>query len=426
MKHAICWLSVLFALVVCLPAPARAATIAAGAEHTVVVTPDGHVWTWGRNEFGQLGDGTNVERHVPAQVPGLTNIVAVSASYDHTLALASDGTVWAWGGNWYGQVGDGTTTNQSTPVHLSLTGIVAVGAGREHSVALQSDGTVWTWGDNCCGQLGYSSPGRSVSTPAAVAGWGTVAAVSAGSEHTLALKSNGTVWASGGNFFGELGDGTTTNRFAPVQMFGISTAQRIAAGGVYSLIGLADGTLRGFGYNGFGALGDNTLTATNTSAVTTSGLSSVSQIAPGWYFSAATKSDGTAWAWGQNGYGQIGDGTTTTRLVPTQIVSLSNIAELAIGSDPGHGIAVTSNGVVWTWGFLRPCRSPSAVRTIRGRSRRRRSTSAAVPTPRIKPWRSPARRRMLRFITRWMVRIRPAAIRRSRRVALSPSIRPAP
>jgi alpha-tubulin suppressor-like RCC1 family protein len=347
MKQAARWLSVLLGVLVCSAEGAHAATIAAGSEHSVVVTPDGHVWTWGRNEHGQLGDGTTTDRSIPGQVPGLTNIVAVSSTDSHTLALASDGTVWAWGGNWLGQVGNGSSSDQLSPVQLSMTGIIAVAAGHEHSLALQSDGTVWTWGDNFFGQLARSTSGRNSPTPTATPAWGTVTAISAGSEHTLVLKSDGTVWGAGGNFYGELGSGGST--ITPQQLPGITTAQAIAAGGVFSEILLADGTVRGFGYNGAGQLGNGT--SPSSTGLTVSGLSNATRIAAGWYFSAAVKSDGTAWAWGENGRGQIGDGTNVAnRQVATQVSTLTGITEIATGSNPGHAIAVTSDGVVWTWG----------------------------------------------------------------------------
>jgi alpha-tubulin suppressor-like RCC1 family protein len=243
-------LRVVLALLVCLPAVARAATVAAGAEHTVVVTPDGHVWTWGRNEYGQLGDGGasgSTGRRVPTQVPGLSNIIAVATNTFHTLALASDGTVWAWGANWYGQVGNGSTANQLTPVQLSLTNIIAIGAGNEHSVALANDGTLWSWGDNYFGQLGRSSSGRYDPTPTAVSVFGTSSAlvsIAAGSEHTLVRKADGTVWGVGGDWCGQLGDGSTAlGRSSPVQATGITTAVAIAGIGAHAIVRLSDGTI---------------------------------------------------------------------------------------------------------------------------------------------------------------------------------------
>jgi len=346
-------LRVLLALFVCFPAVAHAATLAAGAEHTVIVTPDGHVWAWGRNEYGQLGDGGasgSTGQRVPTQIAGLSNIIAVATNRYHTLALASDGTVWAWGANWYGQVGNGSTATQYAPVQLSLTNIIAISVGNEHSLALQSDGTVWSWGDNYFGQLGRSTSGRYDPTPTAVTAFGTATAISAGSEHSLVLKSDGTIWGVGGNWVGQLGDTTTANRSTPVQASGITTAQALSGNGAHALVRLSGGSLVSFGWNGYGQLGDNSQTD-RLSAVAVSSLSNVTQVAGGWYYSAAIKSDGTAWAWGDNGQGELGDGTNTIRLVPTAISSLSNAAEIATGTDPMHSIAVTSDGTVYTWGY---------------------------------------------------------------------------
>src|SRR6266542_2195584 len=239
MKQAVRWLSVLLGVLVCAPPVVQAATLGAGVLHTVVLASDGTVWAWGQNQYGQLGDGTNFQRKVPTQVPGLTNIVAVSSSTYHTLALASDGTVWAWGYNFYHQIGTGNAaqTSQLVPYHLSLTNIVAIGAGNEHSVALQADRTVWTWGRNTYGQSGNGTLNDpDILAPTAASAWGSAVAISAGSAHTLVLKADGTVRAAGGNWSGELGDGSNTHQATPVTMVGITTAQAIAAGGGYSLM----------------------------------------------------------------------------------------------------------------------------------------------------------------------------------------------
>jgi alpha-tubulin suppressor-like RCC1 family protein len=130
--------------------------ISAGESYAVALKNDGTVWAWGSNGYGQLGDGSTIEKHTPVPVSGLTGIItAISAGELHTVALKNDGTVWAWGRNNYGQLGDGTTTDSDTPVQASgLTGITAIAAGESHTVALKNDGTLWAWGRNNYGQLG--------------------------------------------------------------------------------------------------------------------------------------------------------------------------------------------------------------------------------------------------------------------------------
>ena len=132
--------------------------IAGGGVHSLALKSDGTVWAWGRNDWGQLGDGSMTNRLTPVPVSGLTGVVAIAGGGVHSLALKSDGTVWAWGGNSSGQLGDGSMTNRLTPVPVSgLTGMVAIAGGELHSLALSSDGTVWTWGYNVYGELGDGS-----------------------------------------------------------------------------------------------------------------------------------------------------------------------------------------------------------------------------------------------------------------------------
>ena len=142
------------------------------------------------------------------QVSGLTGVIALAAGSWHNLALKSDGTVWAWGDNGSGQLGDGSTTDRSTPVQVSGR-VIAIAAGSYHSLALKSDGAIWAWGSNGSGQLGDGSTSYYNSTPVPVSGLSGVIALAAGSSHTLALKSDGTVWAWGSNYDGQLGDGST-------------------------------------------------------------------------------------------------------------------------------------------------------------------------------------------------------------------------
>ena len=281
--------------------------------------------------------------------PGSYGGTAVEAGGFHTVALKNGGTVWAWGDNSTGQLGDGTVgINRGTPVQVSgLTNVLAIAGGGSHTVALKSDGTVWAWGYNYNGQLGDGTT-TFRTTPVPVSGLSNVLALAAGSYHTVALKSDGTVWAWGDNRAGQLGDGTTINRLTPVQVSGLSNVLALAAGSYHTVALKSDGTVWAWGSNDFGQLGDGTTTSRMT-PVPVSGLSNVIALAAGIYHTVALKSDGTVWALGYNDFGQLGDGTTTSRTTPVQVSGLSNI--IAIAGRQDHTVVLRSDGSVWGWGL---------------------------------------------------------------------------
>jgi alpha-tubulin suppressor-like RCC1 family protein len=329
-----------------LPPVVSAATVAAGYYHTVVLKGDGTVWTWGYNGYGQLGFGSWASSSVPVQVIGLTSVQAVASGAHHSLALRSDGTIWAWGYNGYGQLGDGTTTGRNAPVLVSaLTNVIAIAAGDNHSVALRADGTVWTWGYNGYGQLGDGST-SSRSAPTQVTGLPGVIAVAGGGNHTAVVLTGGAMKSWGRNSNGQLGDGTTSQAVNPVSVSVVSSIGVTAGGNASSLaVRSIDGTVWAWGYNGFGQLGDGT----NTQRLTAVAVgASTAAVAAGFYHSLGLRSDGTVWAWGYNGYGQLGDGTVTQRLTAVQTAGLASIS--AIGAGQYHSVAVGADGSVWTWG----------------------------------------------------------------------------
>jgi alpha-tubulin suppressor-like RCC1 family protein len=333
-----------------------ARTIAGGNFGSLAAKSDGTVWAWGLNSNGQLGDGTTIDRTAPVQVSGLSDVLSVSAAEsNYSLALKSNGTVFAWGWNGYGVLGDGTSTERHTPVQVSgLSGATAVSAAYAHSLALKSDGTVWAWGLNNNGQIGDGTSTER-HTPVQVSGLSGVTAVSAQFGHSLALKSDGTVWAWGRNSDGELGDGTTTNRLTPVQVSGLSDVTVIAAGQYYSLALKSDGTVWTWGSNGHGELGDGTTTQRLT-PVQVGGLSGVTitAVASAYESSLALTSGGTVMAWGLNGHGQLGDGTTTNRTAPVQVHGINNAGMLsgvtAVAAGDRHSLAQKSDGTVLAWG----------------------------------------------------------------------------
>lgn len=320
--------------------------VAAGGFHSVVLRSDGTVWTSGLNINGELGDGTTTDRSTPGPVPGLTNITQIAANQHWTITLRSDGTVWDWGDNQRGQLGDGTTTGHRTPARVpGLTGIIQVEAGAAHGMALRNDGTVWAWGNNDYGQLGDGTTTRRF-TPAQVPGLTGVTQIAAGGAHSLALRGDGTVWSFGLNENGQLGDGTTRNATTAVQVAGLAGVAQIAAGETHSLAllggtrGFPAGQVFAWGNNGNGQLGDGTTTDRHTpmripglppAGATTSVAQeprSVTQIAAGNLHSLALLSDGTVWAWGSQ---TLGDGDNPNRNIPVKVTGLAGVRQISGG-----------------------------------------------------------------------------------------------
>jgi alpha-tubulin suppressor-like RCC1 family protein/inosine-uridine nucleoside N-ribohydrolase len=328
--------------------------IAAGDLHTVALRSDETVWAWGYNCYGQLGNGTtslNDPNPTPVQVSGLTGVIAVAAGWRHTVGLKSDGTVWAWGYNDVGQLGDGTTINRSSPIQVSgLTGAIAVATFGSHTVALKSDGTVWAWGWNYYGQLGNGTTSGYTPnpTPVQASDLTGVIAVAGGGGHTVAVKSDGTVWAWGANDSGQLGDDTTTNRSSPIQVSGLTESIAVAGGGGHTVAVKSDGTVWAWGYNADGQLGDGT-TNNRSSPIQVSGLTGVVAVAAGLNHTVALKSDGTVWAWGQNLFGQLGDGPTSDQHAPVQVSGLTGV--IAVAASGLQTVALKSDGTVWAWGY---------------------------------------------------------------------------
>jgi len=226
------------------------------------VANDGSLWAWGDNSSGQLGDGTTTDKSTAVLVAAGLNKkwAAVSAGNAHTLALAIDGTLWAWGNNIRGQLGDGTSTRRLEPVAVATNRTwTAVGSGNFHTLAMASDGALWAWGDNAYGQLGDGTTETSlVPVPVAVNTKQTWTAISVGVSHNLALASDGTMWAWGNNYFGQLGDGTTAwGRETPKPVATNLDLKwtAISAGANHTMALATDGTLWTCGDNFYGQLG---------------------------------------------------------------------------------------------------------------------------------------------------------------------------
>ena len=335
-------------------------SIAANGSHSLALKADGTVLAWGLNNYGQIGDGTTVNRSQPvtvqaaASVP-LRGVVAVAAGNSHSLALKADGTVLAWGLNNYGQLGDGTTTNRSWPVLLTddngvvISGIIAIAAGQSHSLALKADGTVLAWGYNGNGQLGDGTNTTRYRVGAVLdtsynllTG---IRAIAAGNSHSLALTADGRVLTWGYNNYGQLGDGSTANSTLPRVVihdsyFPLQNMVAVAAGGNHSLALHRDGQVYSWGYNDNGQLGvGDRNTRLRAQAVLDSGsavLTGINGIAAGSSHSLALRSTGTLLSWGDNAYGQLGNGTTSDRLLPVAVVdgNLQPVGLIGLPGDP--------------------------------------------------------------------------------------------
>ena len=290
--------------------------IAAGDYHTVILKADGTVWAWGYNGYGQVGDGTTTDRAAPVQITSLTNVIAIDAGAYHSIALKSDGTVWAWGVNSSAQLGDGTTaSNSTTPKQVgTLSSVVAIAAGQYHNLVVKSDGTVWGWGLNNHGQVGDGTTTTYKTTPVQATGLTGATAVAGGHFHSLALKTDGTVWAWGFNGAGQVGDGTTAPRTTPVRAGDLSGISQVRAGDNHSVAvktdGMSSGSLWVWGSNSSGELGDGTLTSRNRPVSTLSRIYSIAAAGSDTY---VVKTDGSVWSFGSNNRGALGDGTTTGR-----------------------------------------------------------------------------------------------------------------
>lgn len=332
------------------PAPATAPQIAAGYYYSLSLISDGTVWAWGINDHGSFGDGTTGSRNYPTAAK-ISDVRTIATGVRDGFAIKNDGTVWAWGQNNNGQLGDGTTTDRTSPVPVTaVNGIVALSGGiGYHTLALKSDGTVWAWGKNGNGELGNGTVTAQETSPVQTLGLTDVIAVSAGGYHSLALKSDGTVWAWGYGKDGELGNGTTTEwQSEPVQVSGLADVVAIAAGNYHNLAIKKDGTVWAWGNNGEGRLGDGT-TTNRTTPVQVHGLSNIVQVAAGGEHSLALDADGNVWAWGNNGRVQLGDGTSVNQAEPIEVPGLADVAQIAAGAY--HSLAMTEDGSVWAWGY---------------------------------------------------------------------------
>jgi len=305
---------------------------------SAVVLPDGSLWTWGSNQRGLVGDGTNIDRHNPIMI--MEDAVSVSVSQWRAFAIKSDGSLWGWGHNSGGMIlGDGTGINRNRPVWI-MDDVVYVSAGHNHTMAIKSDGSLWGWGANFWGTVG---DGTQIDRRTPVHIMDDVVYVSAGHNHTMAIKSDGSLWGWGNNAIWQIGDGTPTHRHSPVRV--MDDVAFVTAGEDFTLAIKTDSSLWAWGENRNHQLGDGTSSHRQRPVRI---MDDVVFVTTGLFNTMVIKTDGSLWAWGDNHFGLFGDGSIGGNPRNSTKI-MDDVIAVSVGRS-SHALAIRSNGSLWGWG----------------------------------------------------------------------------
>jgi len=330
---------------------------------------EGNLFTWGSGSNGILGNATIINTSTPVTTfAGGTNWKQVSGGREHTAAIKTDGTLWTWGTGFSGRLGNAVGTGSiSTPVTTFAGGTnwKQVSGGNSHTAAIKTDGTLWTWGSGGNGRLGNGATTGSISTPVTTFSGGTNwKQVSSGNSHTAAIKTDGTLWTWGSGSQGKLGNAVTTGNIStPVTTFAGGTDWKQVSSGVSHTAAIkTDGTLWIWGAGGYGRLGNATTTNVSTPVTTFSGGTNWKQVSSGYNnaHTAAIKTDGTLWTWGNGANGRLGNAVTTNVSTPvTTFAGGTNWKQVSGGIS--HTAAIKTDGTLWTWGSGNSGRLGNAV-----------------------------------------------------------------
>lgn len=341
-------------------------TLSAAASHTRahgdLVDASGAFYDWGDNDAGQLGVGTtgpkfDAKTPEPAFMPNGVVSTGGSAGQSDTVAVTTTGDVYAWGFNAFGELGDGTSTNENVPVQTHLpAGVhaISVAAGYKHMLAVTTGGAVYGWGYNKNGQLGIGTIKNALLPVSVLLPAGAIAVQAAGGKyHSLFVTSDGSVYASGFDSAGQLGNGGTAQVSTPVRAMlpdGVAIAQ-VSAGDAHSLALTSSGAVYAWGDNTSGQLGNGTfLSSTTPVSVSLPPNTTVTAISAGENYSLALTSTGLLYAWGNNDSGTLGDGNTMSSNVPVLVQIPPGVVPVAIAAGGNRSHLLTSNGMVYNWG----------------------------------------------------------------------------
>jgi alpha-tubulin suppressor-like RCC1 family protein len=314
-----------------------------GAHHGCVMRPEGTIHCWGRNNFGQLGDGTNTDSFNVVTVSGINNAVHVSSGHSHSCALLDDTTVKCWGSGTNGELGDNLRTSSNVPITVpGLTGVTKIVAGRTVSCAIMSDTTVKCWGNGASGEMGDGANSDN-NVPTTVTGLSNVIDIDVGSNHVCVILSDNTMKCWGYNVNGQLGDGSTTDSNTPVTVSGATDAKTLSLGHYHSCYITTSDAVKCWGSNSNGQSGPSTsltpLAVTGLSGTTTS-------LSAGYLHTCSVQSTGDVYCWGNNDYGQLG---VTSSETSTPVISqMPHVEEISCGWQFCCGL--TTYDAIGCWG----------------------------------------------------------------------------
>jgi len=308
-----------------------------GRLHSAAIKTDGSLWLWGIGSAGRLGNNSTIDQSSPVQtISGGTNWKQVSLGCEHSAAIKTDGSLWLWGCGSSGRLGTNTTDHASSPVQTVSGGTnwrqVSLGAGSFHSAAIKTDGSLWLWGQNSYGILGTNSNTSQSSPVQTISGGTDWRQVSIGRVHSAAIKTDGSLWLWGQGSGGALGNISSINQSSPVQTVSGGTNWRQVSVGGHSAAIKTDGSLWLWGFGSAGRLGNNSTTNQSSPVQTVSGGNNWRQVSVSGH-SAAIKTDGSLWLWGYGGNGMLGNNSTTNQSSPVQTVSGgNNWRQVSLGS----------------------------------------------------------------------------------------------